>query len=273
MEWYFLPIILLVGAITTYTDVTHQKIRNRHLLIIHFIIVILYSVLLTTHRLPWSNVYPLNYAVAIILGFILCYLDLWKAGDAKLFATYAALLPMNHYAPVIPFSSLVLFATTFTLGTVFVLTSIIITNPFVRNKVFTSKLFKNIIVFAVNSFSLYWIFGYIFSFLKIQAHPLVPIILIYLLTRSTRKWYRSRNQWLIVTACLLILKYFLVRENFFHMPNLIYITLTSLIFRMVEKSPRLKERIPYAPFLLVGALLTNTKFLFYILKGLSWVRK
>jgi hypothetical protein len=99
--YLFLPGILLLGIVTTYTDLKEGKIRNKHI-----IMAVVYSlaayILLTI--LNWGSI-RIGYFIelfimcglSLIMGFIMWYVGLWTAGDAKLFFAYSMLVPLSVY--------------------------------------------------------------------------------------------------------------------------------------------------------------------------------
>ena len=98
MELLFLSLIFFVGLITSYTDIKHNKIKNRDLLIAFFIFIIL---LIFSHvKYNFFNYVFIfvNFFIALIVGFLLFYFEFWKAADAKLFSLYALLIPVGFYS-------------------------------------------------------------------------------------------------------------------------------------------------------------------------------
>ncbi len=118
ISYVFVFFVLLVGAIAAYEDFRSGKIRNKLILfgLGSGFFLLLISVL--TGALPvdifWQSL--LNAFIALFLGYVLWYFDLWAAGDAKLFFVLALLLPLRFYwrgfLPVFP--SLVILINAFT---------------------------------------------------------------------------------------------------------------------------------------------------------------
>ena len=99
--WFFLPLIFLVGIVTSYTDIRQGKIFNKHLLLALGILVTIYITILVG---PWSlgekyfSNLIINFAIAFVVGFLFWHLGLWSAADSKLFAVYALLIPLTIYS-------------------------------------------------------------------------------------------------------------------------------------------------------------------------------
>jgi prepilin signal peptidase PulO-like enzyme (type II secretory pathway) len=83
--------LLALGAITSFTDIREGKIRNKH--VFPFILLgILRMLVLDTY----GGRGLVNTGIALAAGFGLWHLNLWSAGDAKLFVALAALVPLNE---------------------------------------------------------------------------------------------------------------------------------------------------------------------------------
>jgi len=99
--WFFVPLIFLLGIVTSYTDIRYGKIFNKHLLWALGILIVIYIVILIG---PWSlgedyffN-FGMNLVIAFAIGFLFWHLGLWSAADSKLFTVYAALVPLIVYS-------------------------------------------------------------------------------------------------------------------------------------------------------------------------------
>ncbi|MFT4303228.1 MAG: A24 family peptidase C-terminal domain-containing protein [Candidatus Woesearchaeota archaeon] len=98
---YFLPIIILLGLITSYEDLFFGKIRNRDLMIAFFFGLIIYLYIIL-NQILYQEAYIsitliiyilINLFIALMLGFFLWIIKFWSPGDAKLYAIYAFILP------------------------------------------------------------------------------------------------------------------------------------------------------------------------------------
>jgi len=95
-EIYFILGIMFIGIITSYTDIKYGIIKNKILLIgiIYTIIlnlIIFFSLREVNVRAYYH--YFTNSIFILILSFILWYVGLWTAGDAKLFFVFNLLTP------------------------------------------------------------------------------------------------------------------------------------------------------------------------------------
>lgn len=98
--WFFLPGILLLGILTTYTDIKKGLIKNKHLLFGLIYGVFVYAFLILYFGNTDYN-YLIESSLSVLLslavGFIVWYAGLWTAGDAKLFFVFSFLIPLSVY--------------------------------------------------------------------------------------------------------------------------------------------------------------------------------
>ena len=100
-----LPAIFLLGAITSYEDIKHGKIKNKWVvfaLLYSFAAFFISIAALSLQNQPISQNYVMQYfsniLFALLAGIIIWLANLWSAGDAKLFLAYAALVPLTFYS-------------------------------------------------------------------------------------------------------------------------------------------------------------------------------
>jgi len=102
----FLLPLLLIGVITSYSDIKYGKIKNIHLLLGFIYVLFLYSFLFfysyfIIHQ-PSNSKYlvdlAINGLIAFLVGYLLWHFNLWAAGDAKLFFIYSLLIPLESYS-------------------------------------------------------------------------------------------------------------------------------------------------------------------------------
>jgi len=119
----FLLPLLVIGGITSYSDIKYGKIKNIHLFwgflytlfLYFFLILYSYFVIHQFGNLKYLAELLLNGLIAFIFGYLLWRFNLWAAGDAKLFVIYSLLVPLEFYSKnYIPyFSSATLLIDTF----------------------------------------------------------------------------------------------------------------------------------------------------------------
>jgi len=104
MLFYFLPMILFLGIVTTVQDIKTGKIRNKWIMIALIYAIVVNTVLVValhysaeTVRFQYVLELFVTFMLSLFLGFIMWWIGLWTAGDAKLFAAYSALVPLTVY--------------------------------------------------------------------------------------------------------------------------------------------------------------------------------
>jgi hypothetical protein len=104
--WFFLPYIVFLGLLTSYTDIKYSKIRNKWLLFGLAYAFIAYSAIIFLYSLNPAAVLRKEYLIevatnflfSVLLGFSFWCLGIWTAGDGKLFIVYSALIPVSVYS-------------------------------------------------------------------------------------------------------------------------------------------------------------------------------
>ena len=102
----FLIPLFTIGGICSYSDTKYGKIRNIYIILGIGWVIFLYSFLFfytyfglcQDSNLLYLKDLILNGTLAFIVGYILWYVNLWAAGDAKLFTLCAFLLPLEFYS-------------------------------------------------------------------------------------------------------------------------------------------------------------------------------
>lgn len=103
MIWYFLPIILALGLITSYTDIKYGKIKNRHVTIAIILGIAMNVALIIYYKfasgINQNYVYELitNVFFSAAVGFGLWHFNVWSAADGKLFIAFSLLVPLDIY--------------------------------------------------------------------------------------------------------------------------------------------------------------------------------
>ncbi len=95
----FLVPLAVIGIACSYTDIKYKKIFNKWIILGFIYILCLYGFLLFflgDNSYVFSLI--LNGLIAFSIGYLLWYFRLWSAGDTKLFAIYAFLVPLQFYS-------------------------------------------------------------------------------------------------------------------------------------------------------------------------------
>jgi prepilin peptidase CpaA len=280
MLLYFYILISIIGIASSYTDIYERKIRNRHLLIITCLALLAYIVFFYTGTLKFSLNLFLNPLMGLLIGFILYLSGLWKAGDAKLFATYSLLLPVNHYQVILPLSCLSLFVNIFMISFIIILLPSlcgIINN---RSKIIKKVISKETALYFTRIFfillGISWIIQPLLAFSPLKDNTFFSFIILYLGFSLLLKSIKKIRKTYILVSCVilgLILRYLLMPEFFsfvsisaYMRSILIYSGIFYILQAIVNEKNERMMRIPFAPFMFVGALLTNTPFLLKVMR-------
>ncbi|MBF0618812.1 MAG: hypothetical protein HQL19_01460 [Candidatus Omnitrophica bacterium] len=275
----FFALIALTGALTAATDLTNKKIQNIHLLPIAAIAVILYAWSGTiTQTAPILQIW--DFSAAILITMILYSQKLWKAGDAKLFVVYALLMPATGYEHAIRLPCFALFANTFLLGLLFLTPSLCQDMYIHRKKAYEflcSRAFYKVLMNSLMiTLCITWMIFPILHWSGLGTHRTLSFSLNYIIIYTIYNLVHFRAvsklvRWGAFAVGLLLHIFFF--PTFFTLTNILLYLKTVLIYlvffvilkdtmRYVEGA---KDRIPFAPFLFLGCVLSYTPFLVWIM--------
>jgi len=99
--FYFLPVIIALGVITSYEDLKFGKIKNRWITLTVLSSIIINSAIIYSVGNIYKNYYYdllVNIIISFVIAVLLFYFEVWSAGDGKLFFAYAILLPLTAYS-------------------------------------------------------------------------------------------------------------------------------------------------------------------------------
>lgn len=215
MLYIFLPLILFLGFITSYEDTRFGKIRNIHVLIAlvySFIANVLVSIAYNVSFLHnhYYLDFTLNFVIAVIFGFLLWSVGLWSAGDGKLFAAYAALLPLSvyRYGYTTYFPSFALLVNTFLLGLALIMIrSMLRTSSKQKKKNLIGILNPGrITMMTVYMFGFIWPIQLLFSHLGVRSNIILFLVVMFIFIRLlSRIPYFNTSQIALVLVVLRII--------------------------------------------------------------------
>jgi Flp pilus assembly protein protease CpaA len=183
--YLFLPSILLLGIITSYTDIKYNKIKNKHLLI-----GLALSITLNIFLIFYADNYNYLYlkkllftsSLSLIFGIVLWNFELWTAGDAKLFFVYSTLIPLTSYKNTFftNFESSIVLINTFVPFALFFFGYLMYKTTIKQKIYYLKKAFDKKIIFnlAVSLFAIFWLINLTFSALNINPNFFVTILYI-----------------------------------------------------------------------------------------------
>jgi Flp pilus assembly protein protease CpaA len=176
-----IPIILFLGIITSYTDIKNNKVKNKHLLIVILLFLIVNIIYFNLGILSIEYIQLIsNFIIAFIVGYLLWHVAIWTSGDAKLFIVYSLLLPFsiyqNSYVPFFP--SIVILINTFVPFFIFYFLNVLIFAS-KKDKLLALKNslnIKKIMMLVVALFSLLWLINLLSGVLG-RINPLYSLLL------------------------------------------------------------------------------------------------
>jgi len=206
--YFFLPMILFLGFITTYEDYKLGKIRN-----LWIIIALAYSLAInsffffTSKNTGYFIELSVNVALALVLGFAMYLINFWNAGDAKLFTAFTALIPLEVYnIGYIPyFSSSNIFINTFV--PFFALYSIyILFKSTWKQKLYYLKLSfepKQVVGLALFVFAFLWPLSFLTRTFGLPSNYFFMVFFFFIMLILLEKFVKSKMTITLVVASLL----------------------------------------------------------------------
>ncbi|TRZ51840.1 MAG: hypothetical protein D4S01_04030 [Dehalococcoidia bacterium] len=286
---YLTPILLALGIATSYTDITRNKIFNKHLVIAFSAAFLVYVYLFISNKLPYSPYLIINPLVAILIAYLMYLTKAWSAGDAKLFIVYSMLIPASRYFAFFKLSCIALFVNIIlisTAGIIFALCISIIKN---HRILYDIKILKDLVIYMIRSFltlyALTWVIEPVVLKLNLRSSILVMLIyfaayyIIFTVVALARRFK-------LILAFLFIsgfsLRYLFAQETFTLKYMLAYLNLAvqyALIFGLIGivmnklKPLEEKSKIPLALFMFIGALSLNGPLIHWVMRLLYLLRK
>lgn len=283
----FYSLLGMLGILTICSDIFQKKIRNIHLILISVLAIILYVFFIITGDLKISAPLLINPVAALITGFLLYITRLWKAGDAKLFATYSLLIPANNYASFLYLSCAVIFVNTFIISFIYMLPALvkdIISNKEkLRKKILSRKTINYLITIIGITLAISWVIQPILQILPLKNLFFLEFIILYfgylLIFKFVDKIKDHKSILITIFATGLLLRYrirpesFQINNLFCYIKHILQYSLILYLIRIViEIEGEKSKRVPLAPFMFLGAILANTAFLLWIIKLLTFIR-
>ncbi len=273
-------LIPVIGVLTSFSDIRERKIKNSHLLITSLGALILYTITFATIKTAWL-LQLLNAVTGIIIGTSFLINKSWRPGDAKLFIVYALIMPPTGQEHLFLLPCIPLFINTFLLGLCFFTPPLLLT-AFRQHK----NLIKNFLAIEkprqkLNAFmatiSLSWIIPAVYSSINVPIplihHPLIRYLLCFTIWNMAPRlepYSAFTRAGLLVCLCLGIYvspeSFAIFRIFYLLLMILAYALFFQLLNGIIRSINDPQDRVPFAPFLFLGCLLSYTPFLGWLLK-------
>lgn len=283
----YFSIILINGVFTTFTDLKSKKIYNQHLAIgaVLGLITTFYASFINHEYVLFHFI---NGLAAFLFGFLMHRFALWRGGDAKLFALYAFLMPVPSGSPLVFPNAVNLFACSFIAG-VIILIPLFIKDLAYNHKAMIIKLdptkrqelAANVKMTVLFSWALFPVYHFARSF----HIPIVSLVLTYLIFHLVHRYLRKRMKinYIFAGSCIAFgfLMRFWLSPVSLSWPDLpysilrigLYCALSACILVMLFFFKEYHERVPFAPLLFTGCVLSYTPFLTWIMDLTHLIRR
>jgi len=234
LNYFFLPILFLVGILTSFDDFKLGKIKNKWTFsAIIYALVVYYAFFFNSFLKgqfmgSFLIVLSINLVISIFVGYFLWHFNFWSAGDGKLFIAFAFLIPLTFYSSgnfnFFP-SFTLLFNTFIPLGIILFIKSLTINNlkksiPLIK-KEFS---FLNIVKLLISVVGVYWFVSFIFFFI---GHELLRYILVLIIIFVLRTYFKKSYFYIAIGLVIL-------RSFFTNIFSLNFLIQTLLLFFLLQ---------------------------------------
>lgn len=289
MNPLILSLILVTGAITSYTDLKHRKIKNAHLAVIFFISLLLY-IFLFVFKSPFAaqdlKLSALNMLLAVLVSLFFFGTKRWAGGDAKLFILYSFIISADPRAGFLRLPTLTLFINTFLMGAVILFPIQLAKNGAdILTSLFRSDFYRRLARTFLFILSISWILYLFIATLHLNNNVFMTFSLSYLFYAVFYRYFSRAGflAFLSIVVSGLLLRILLEPASVTPVNILITFKRTfvfSCFFYILDilscdktKDRKLEERMPFAPFMFIGAVLSQTVFLTKVMQLFLFLQK
>ncbi|RLE42169.1 hypothetical protein DRJ48_04120, partial [Candidatus Woesearchaeota archaeon] len=207
--------VILFGLITSYEDYSKNRIRNRWILLalgFGFVLTLtmglgIKTTEVTQMEFPFIAECFLNAVFAFLFGYLLWYIGLWSAGDAKLFLAYAFIIPPTFYTTgyLMHFPAFTLLVNTFAPFLLFFFGYYFIKS----GKLLDLKLLKGLLRFrlimslALFVFGFSWLVEMLFSLLRIPLNFFLLVVTLFVIILGASRFLKFKLTALSVVLSVL----------------------------------------------------------------------
>lgn len=277
----FFILIFLTGILTSNTDLLHKQIKNHQLILVACLAIIVYVwTFWTQNTIPKMQL--LSLLCSSVIAVLFFWKKLWRPGDAKLFMLYSFLMPSTGYetSTSLPLPCFFLFANSFIFGLI-LQTPEFIKIVFRKHKEILLELFsretvKDLSRTILVTFGLSWILFPILTRLNISQYGFVSFLIVFFALKFFFDVIKDsiRNTAIFIAAVvagtfirfLLFPEFFEWRQLSTYVQMLLLYSLCGLgLHNFTRYIANVKDRVPFAPILAVGCLLSYTPFLIWLI--------
>ncbi len=201
---FFLPIIIILGAVTSYGDIKEGKIRNKYTFSALLCAIILNIFLATAgiSYLKYVLIWMMHVIFALILGLLLYFLGYWSAGDTKLFVAFAALIPTTIYSHPTALSSLELLINTLVPVFTYLVINLVFKTSLLQKTYAIRKAanIKTIVTSLLLVFGLSWIIKITINYIGIKGDYTINLLVLIVLSRLIQKIFAKERMLLFLVV-------------------------------------------------------------------------
>jgi len=292
---YFYPLIIALGIISSHTDIKLKIIPNRYVLLSLAAGFLIYSYLILTKKIVLNPMFFANLLLGALIAFILYLTKIWGAGDGKLFFAYCALMPFQKYSSPFFFPAISLFINIFLVSLIGI---ILISIPAVLKKrnlfakrIFSLRALRGILL----RFLMFFTFGGIFCLYIKKLKLSIPLFfqfiamlfiyqLILKIIKKIKKTFQLKPQLLIFSTIVLsgVSLGKVIYPDIFSLQAVLhyskYITCYFILIHILKTTIGLEQRknslrLAFAPFMFIGALVSNTALIEKIMYFFSLLKE
>jgi len=208
--YFFLPGIIALGLMTSYTDIKNGKISNKHILFALIYSLIVYVILIfTVENIRVDYFVELGFMLPLMLfiGFIIWYVGLWTAGDAKLFFAYSALIPLSvyKYGALPYFSATNILINTFIPFAFFLFVWLMFKTTMKQKLIVMKNALqpKKLAMLAIALFAFLWIISMLFSVFGISPDFFVTIFFVFIVMIIIEKIFPIKMVYIMIGIAIL----------------------------------------------------------------------
>jgi len=240
--YLFLPCIIFIGLITSYTDIKYGKIKNRWAILAIIYTLIVYAFLIIFYKttgVEIRNSYIIEIIItgffSILIGYIMWVIGFWTAGDAKLFFAYSLLIPLSvyQYGHYQYFSSTNIIINTF-VPFFAVLSIFLLFKTSLKQKIFYLKksfIPKVIIQVLIFLFAFIWIAQLFFSFFNINPDYFIMVVFLFVFMIALEKLIPLRLYTVVIILSVLRL---IFDKTSYSLESLKFLFITWILFILLR---------------------------------------
>jgi len=270
----------MIGILTTSTDLWQKKIYNIHLILGAGLgLIAVWYTLLISPKIIISHL--ADGGLAFFIGWLLYHFKLWRGGDAKLFVLYAFLMPPLEHGTSLFSGAIRLFACSFIAGMIILIPLFIKDiasnyNTVINKLLSPKKLFTAIEITILFS----WIIFPDYYLARIIHIPSISLVITYLIFYIARRFLKKIEVNYIIIGSGITFGFLMrlwLSPHSLSWPALpysifkigLFSALSACIYAALDLLKEYHDRIPFAPLLFTGCVLSYTPFLTWIMHLVS----